>query len=409
MLDDAHLRGVMGSESLIYREMLLARFLSTKELVRLSTCAAWTLPYRYQLSRIHLHDPGTPTLETLLPKQLCLEWLTLRSGGALPAVLKCLGPAADKLQRLDLSWSGVNDAGAQALATAMRAGSLWALQELLVGANKLTPTGWAAVFGALRDRCCPGLQRLSVNMNVLEERSWGALMEAVGDGALSSLRMLHLGWSSHSSKSLAPLLRAVTACTALEVLDLSGNLVDEGDMPAVAGALEECIPAWRALRELHLERMDLDASVGAALARAWGKGAGKCLERLNVSKNEGLRDEGVRAMAEVWASGACPSLRWLGLMRVAMGPVGCRALADALAQGALPGLNELYIYDGYYGDEGAAALAEALEAGGGRALSKLNVKRSRLTVQGMDRLREAAKACPRLTGNGLWLRDNPNW
>jgi hypothetical protein len=97
----------LGGEGVIQGEMLLSPFLTTRDLLRLSACATWLVPFRKQLGSVVL----TPDLTRhevmgLLEGQRRLGRLRLERASFLAHALEALrGQGGVALRSLDLNQS----------------------------------------------------------------------------------------------------------------------------------------------------------------------------------------------------------------------------------------------------------------------------------------------------------------
>jgi len=130
------------------------------------------------------------------------------------------------------------------------------------------------------------------------------------------------------------------------------------------------------LRELLLGRTRLD-DVGVAVLAEGGLRHNYSLKRLHLDEN-GIGDDGVRALAGALRGNCWSSLAHLNLDRNNIGVDGARALADVLPENST--LTELHLSSNCIGDDGASALADALRRNS--SLAHLNLRNSGIGVEG---------------------------
>ena len=159
------------------------------------------------------------------------------------------------LTALDLTESGVGDAGAEALAPAL--GRLSQLADLRLAQNEIGPDGAAALAPALSHLAALTLLDLSEN----EIRPDGAEALAPALGRLSRLAALVLLCNRFRAAGAAALAPSIGLLTALTLLQLDDNELGAGGAVSLAPALGRL----SRLEDLTLSYNDLGAAGAAAL------------------------------------------------------------------------------------------------------------------------------------------------
>jgi hypothetical protein len=153
---------------------------------------------------------------------------------ALSATLRC--EAASGVRHLDLSYSGLGDAGATAVATALAGNATLRVLTLLY--DDIGDVGAAALGGALATN--RALRELNLDSNALGAAGALALADGlIACGAASRLAFLRVDNNSLDDEAAAALatLLAAPACGALRRLDMAGNPFGEAGALALAAAL----------------------------------------------------------------------------------------------------------------------------------------------------------------------------
>jgi hypothetical protein len=179
--------------------MLLAPFLTGRDLLRLSECSAWLRPFLGHLESLHIKlpyelwktpDVAVPTVTSILARQRRLERLkleedvlvlpglmALKDGAGASASLRGLHLGTGKrhgtqlkhqslsaalvagacplLERLDCCGTEIDDEGVGCLVSALRAGACRNLRSLCLQSNKFRGPGGVALASPRRSRCCP--------------------------------------------------------------------------------------------------------------------------------------------------------------------------------------------------------------------------------------------------------------
>ena len=286
----------------------------------------------------------------------------------------------------------MNCASAEVLAEGL--GNCLGISELHLNSNRIQAPGAASLAKALAQ--CQGLSTLDLSYNELG--SQGA--ESLAGGLRGCARLAHLDFSNiHAgTRGLSALGGLLEHCSALLHLGLRGNgkhldsqmhavrasgprahlrHLDLARSPCAVAMFQQVVADHApTLVHLDLERASMQFSGASALAMAL-ESCGK-LEHLNLSHNDQLGDDGVRALAAV--IGDCTALRELYLGSCNVEPGGRAARAECLKQ--CTALTTLNLEDNKIGPAGAFSLALALPDYA--ALANLNVSgnniRSRATT-----------------------------
>jgi len=252
--------------------------------------------------------------------------------------------AVPGLQTLGVAANRIGKAGAAALAGAMA--SVPRLQTLDVARNGIGAAGAAALAGALAG--VPGLQTLKVRNNGIGDAGAAALAGALA--GVPGLQTLYVGGNGIGDAGAAALAGALAGVPGLQTLAVGANDIGDAGAKALAGGLAG-VPG---LQTLDVGNNSIGAVGAAALAGALAGVPG--LQTLKVGDN-GIGDAGVAALAGALAG--VPGLQTLNMEDNEIGAAGAAALAGALA--GVPGLQTLNVEANYIGDAGAAALAGALK------------------------------------------------
>ena len=264
----------------------------------------------------------------------------------------------------------MNCASAEALAEGL--GKCPGLSALHLNSNKIQAPGAASLAPALAR--CQGLSTLDLSYNELG--SQGAESLAGGLRGCARLAHLDLGNNDTGTAGLSALGNLLEHCSALLHLGLRGNgqhldsqmhavrasgprahlkHLDLARSPCAAAMFQQVMVLHAAtLVHLDLERASMGFSGVFALAMAL-ESCGK-LEHLNLSHNDQLNDDGVRALAA--RIGDCTALRELYLGSCKVEPGGCSALAEGLKQ--CTALTTLNLQNNEIQPAGAFSLALAL-------------------------------------------------
>lgn len=246
------------------------------------------------------------------------------------------------------------------------------IRELHLNTNSIQAPGAASLATALAH--CQDLSTLDLSYNELGSK--GA--ESLAEGLCGCARLAHLDFSNirTGTDGLFALYGLLEHCSALLHLGLRNNgqhldsqmhalrasgqrahlmHLDLAGSPFAAAMFQQGMADHApTLVHLDLQRTSRRFSGAFALAMALNR-CGK-LEHLNLSHNDQLGDDGVRALAA--SIGDCTALRELYLGSCYVEPDGCAALAEGLKQ--CTALTTLELQNNKIGPAGACSLAQAL-------------------------------------------------
>jgi hypothetical protein len=235
--------------------------------------------------------------------------------------------------------------------------------------------------GQLRDR----LAQLANNPTKSEEVTLDLSSYDIGAGCM---------------RQIAHIIAQPGAFPKLEALILNRCCPYDGVTEALLPALSRPGVLPR-LRRLGLENAICDGVVGGVAAVVASPGS--CLSGLtdlDLSSNDRHDPHGVEALANALRDGACPRLTSLNLHRVAMTTGGATALAEALATGHTAGLTFFNVsYNQEVRDDGVRAIAAALSRA--TTCPEVNLQDLGMTALGAEALAiaiEAPGALQSLTG-----------
>jgi hypothetical protein len=341
-------------------DLLLAPFLTTRDLPSLAATATWLRPYRNLLRDIKIKAWRDDVAPAMLAGQRRLHTMYLGASQLLARLTRSLrgeGEASPvvSLRRLILRWEEAPGGAApeeheRELGAWLAEGGCPLLEELDVSHAALSPAAASHVYQGLAG--CPNLRSLKPRASTL-----GALTAALEQGT----------------------------CPKLEHLKVDGIKV----VYRLAGRLSGALRAFPrpALRDLHLTTLEVSPAFGDALRPGH--------LRLDYIV---LKEAAAVALFEALGEGACPDLKVLSLYSTPLEPQGARALAQAMRWGSLEGLKVFSVSYSicFHEDEGlvVAALTEALGRGACPDLKVLARKGTGLGPQGA---RELPRPCERGT------------
>ena len=184
--------------------------------------------------------------------------------------------------------------------------------------------GIAKLFGPLLGSEALGLSGVSVIRCAIGDA--GAAAAAIIVGRRPKLEKLSLSYAGIGPKGSLSIAGVAVAHPCLTHLTLDGNPMGDGAAAAVAHALSlgPCT-----LRAVSLRDTLLGARGIAILAPAAAAG----LVRLDVSHNDGVSDDGAKALAAALGASnqKARSLRWLGLERCGISNRGVKDLAEGIS------------------------------------------------------------------------------
>jgi uncharacterized protein (TIGR02996 family) len=302
---------------------------TSEHVAALAGCAGLARLRRLNLRHCYLDGAGvrallfSPHLAGLLELDLCTAHLD-----DLDEVLSLGTPPP--LRKLWAYNSGVNAAGAQALAASPLAQTL---EFLDLGISKLGEG--AAALAAM--------QRLRVLILRNAELRDPAAAALLASPALAGVQELDLSNSPLGPESAAALAGSPHA-RSLRTLKLSHTRIGGEGFALLVGS-----PVLSSVRVLVLDHVPLSVGGLEALARS-PHAAGLVELEMGLC---GITDDALAALA---SSRCLTNLRDLHLYGNQIGPNGAQALARSAG---LAGLRKLNFYNNHLGDEGAAALAAA--------------------------------------------------
>jgi len=274
------------------------------------------------------------------------------------------------LCRLDLEYKGLGAAGMKALSVAVRQSQ--SLTSLSLARNDIQFTGAAALcmhgFGSLK--------QLDLSSCNIGPEGCVCLAEALGSS--SSLEMLRLDGNRlegpASRGSVAELIGAA-ALTVRELYLRDTAIGDTGLAAAAEAAMGDSAP---------LEVLDLTS---CAIGPAGGSSLASLLARLPklkqlILRDNGLGNEGVRALAASLPSGRCLVELDVGSNKIDGGAL----LALAAMQ-----VQKLGVFANALGDSGARELAAAASDGGFAMVEELDVSGCEVSLVGMRAFLQAVQ------------------
>jgi hypothetical protein len=252
----------LGPAGVLQQEVLLAPFLSFRDLLRLSCAARWLKPFRFQLESLRVRVPPRLTgakdnvrdmAVSVLGQQQRIERLCVEEdrlvGPALTAlkdgasrgrslvsldlfVWSCRDPttlmqgleaaltsgACPALQVLKIRYCTLNDDHLKCLAAAIRANAIRGLRVLEVKSeppSKQNGVGIEKLMVALEAGSCPVLASLSLSSCHITGAAARALARAVRAGVIPGLAVLKLDYCYAGPGVVAPVVEALAEGTNL--------------------------------------------------------------------------------------------------------------------------------------------------------------------------------------------------
>jgi Ran GTPase-activating protein (RanGAP) involved in mRNA processing and transport len=322
---------------------------------------------------------------------------------------------ANTLTTLDLKWSKIGDADAQALAKALEHNNT--LTTLNLGGNQIDNTGTLALANALEHNHT--LTRLDLSGNQIDNTGTLALAEALREN--KTLIELNLADNQISNTGARALTKAFEHNKTLTYLDLGSNKISDIGIQVLAEALEhnkiltylglgcnqisdigiqvlaEALEHNKILTYLGLGCNQINASGAQALANALKRN--KTLITLNLGFSH-IGDASVLTFANALEHNK--TLTKLNLEWNQIGDTGAKALAKVLEHNKT--LTSLVLYGNQIGASGAQAIAKALERNS--TLSTLFLSNNQIGVVGAQALaktleRNNTLTCLRLSSNQI--------
>jgi len=250
-------------------------------------------------------------------------------------------PASRGLEVLNLDFTTSHDGRLMPVVETLRTRCCPGLTKLGVSAALLSPIGASALSRLLISGCLPHLRSLSL-ADMRDKEAVLVLLDGIQSGQMQSLAYINLSFCGMDARH-GIVLREVlkkSVWPMLERLSLSGNenMREEGMLPVMQG-LEVGRPL--ALRKLEVGTTGMGTLTAGGLARALAAGALANLHHVNMSGN---RDMGNDAVVEVvGAMRNCVKLSHFNLEAVGMGREAHDALQSALADNAWPALKSFVL------------------------------------------------------------------
>jgi hypothetical protein len=358
-LGPATVDAVLGPGSRLQVEMLLAPFLGTRDLLRLSEAAKWLLPYRNQLGGVKIGWWFRSRTAAMLAHQRRLHTIRLEATESLASLVASLkGGLAwhpgRTVRRLILGSSLALDNAAPALpgADPSTRGS-WAGRKISGGEGIMREL-WAGLNGG----CCPELTALEMPEPRLVSAGATYLRQGLSTCPIRALRL-----SVADKAATEALASAIKWGVYPTLITLDVTAVGW----ARAEGCEVIIAAMHAHPRRGLRGLTLRAfTLTELFIRALHAGAFRWLTGLTLSSVT-FHTTDAGAFIEALEGGACPKLRSLYLHHMALTPRGipqlCQALGDWTTM--LRRLEDLELRGNHISDQDLVMLGETLRGGGG--------------------------------------------
>ena len=280
--------------------------------------------------------------------------------------------------------------------------------ESLLEARAFTVEADRHTVAALYERVARRVLHGSVLLNYNGVQGWAATDFAQLGAALGlckaarTLAMIGMGMDAASVGGFFEALPR-GALPSLVEWDLWGNALGSDGVGAIAAALAG--GAVAALETLSLGAAGCGDAGATALCRAFAHAPPPALTALDLS-NSGLGACGYAALgAALGCGGALPALRALYLGGNPAGPGGATALFGALRAETEPALAHLGLKQNGLTDEGMRAVAEALGGGALPRLRTLSLSANGASEATAQLVRETAERRG-VTAQGLWQQDD---
>jgi hypothetical protein len=428
-------RAGLGPGSLLLDEVLLAPFLSPRDLVRLSQGAKWLLPYRTQLIKVTIKHYD-PHMRNALLRQRHLRAIELGAAEDVESLMDVVREGlGGTLRSLHVRWCKSPSAGRHVGAclaaggcpvlerlafTAYKCESVCAVVPGLVGCPRLlelhlgllSVAGGEALAAALAEGTVPELRHLKLvwddkhEPQPSQETMMARVLQAFPQPKLRALSMTFRSRGTRGDEGVVAIVDALRAetyrgLTSLELGDWYTSGIPENGLEALGNALVE--GAWP-----HFESLDTFCKAASTprLADALRWGRLPCLKHLSLVAWDGGggRGEVAVAICEALSAGRCRTLETLHLFE---GAPGCWKVARAMEEGGLPRLRVL-TFTGYSQAPGWAVrvLAGAIEGGAGANLTQLSVAtRCGESLARLDRAKKGG--CPKIRRAWLDVLEEP--
>jgi len=147
-------------------------------------------------------------------------------------------------------------------------------------------------------------------------------------------------------------------CPSLRVLKLNDDPIKDAGVLHLARALESGLSCSDTLEVLELAHCHISWIGIRELAGAFSSTSCPNLHSLDLSRNSGIGDRGVRYLCDSLAD--LPHLRVLRIEKVGMGDHGANALADVLVSIRSPRITALHLANNHHSQQGHDVIVEAL-------------------------------------------------
>ena len=306
-----------------------------------------------------------------------LKWLNLYQNEIGNAGAQALAVALkmnQTIQMLSLDCNEIGAAGVQALAAALKVNRT--LEQLNFYGNEIGAIGAQALAAALEGH--PMLQTLDLRHNCIDSTGGQALGEAIRMN--QTLQCLELSENQIGDAGVQVLAAGLQMNHSIQTLNLTSNEIGSAGAQALAAALK----VNQTLRTLDLSQN----KIGAAGAQALGEAlqVNYTLQILGLADNQ-IGAAGVQALAAALKMNQRLPKLDLHLSGNQIGAAGAQALAGVLEVSQI--MQRLYISDNQIGDAGAQALAAALKVN--QTMQTLYLSQNQIGVTGVEALAAVLK------------------
>ena len=335
-----------------------------------------------------IHDAGAAAISTALRVNSSLTSLRLDNNEICEAGASSLSQALtanSSLTSLDLSGNHIGDAGASSLSQALTENS--SLTSLNLSGNHIGDAGASSLSRALTENS--SLTSLGLGNNKIGEAGASSLSQALT--ANSSLTSLDLGLNRIGEAGTSALSQALTANSSLTSLKLDDNIIGQAGTLSLCQALREN----SSLTRLYLRWNSVDDFGTFALSAALTENSS--LTSLVLGGNF-IGDDGVSALSQALTKNS--SLTNLDLSDNSIDEAGASSLSQALKVNS--SLTSLDLGSNSIGEDGASSLSQALKANS--CLTSLDLSDNSIGDAGASSLSQSLTSNSSLTS--LDLGDN---